>query len=154
MPTVLGVISDTHGVMRPAALEALRGADRILHAGDVGSEEVLAALRALAPLTAVRGNIDRGALAAALPAADTIVVEGVAIHLIHDVNHLGLDPVAAELRVVISGHSHRASIHRAQDVLYLNPGSAGPRRFGVALSVARLIIAAGVLDAEIVTLPV
>jgi putative phosphoesterase len=152
MPTVLGVISDTHGVIRPQALDALRGADRILHAGDVGSQEVLEALRALAPLTAVRGNVDRGALAAALPATETVVVEEAAIHLIHDVSDLDLDPAAAALRAVVSGHSHRASNHWAGDVLYLNPGSAGPRRFGGRLSVARLTITGGALHAEIIAL--
>ncbi|MFB3816444.1 MAG: metallophosphoesterase family protein [Candidatus Methylomirabilales bacterium] len=154
MPTVLGVISDTHGVMRPEALEALRGVARVLHAGDVGSEAVLATLRALAPLTAVRGNADRGPLAAALPATASLVVAGVGIHLLHDVNDLDLDPAAAAVRVVVSGHTHRASIRWGEDVLYLNPGSAGPRRFGGGLSVARLTITAGRLDPEIIPLPV
>jgi putative phosphoesterase len=153
MPTVLGLISDTHGVVRRAALEALRGVDRILHAGDVGSQEVLAALRALAPLTAVRGNVDRGALAAVLPGTETIVVEEVAIHLLHDLSQLQLEPAAAGVRAVVSGHSHRASIRWAEDVLYLNPGSAGPRRFGGGLSVARLTVTGGRLDPEIIPLP-
>ena len=149
---IVGVIADTHGLVRPEALAALAGVDRILHAGDVGSRAVLDALAALAPVTAVRGNNDHGAWAEAL--ADTADVElgGARVHLLHDLKQLALDPGAAGFRVVIAGHSHRAALTARGGVLYLNPGSAGPRRFNLPLSVARLRVDAGEVRAEIVPL--
>jgi len=151
MRTLVGVISDTHGLMRPAALAALRGADRIIHAGDVGSEEVLAALRALAPVTAVRGNVDRGPLGR-LRRREVVEAGGASLYVIHDVGDLDLDPEAAGVRAVISGHSHQPCIRRAGAVLYLNPGSAGPRRFSLPISVARLTLVGEELEAEIALL--
>ncbi len=150
--TRVGVISDTHGLVRPEALAALRGSELILHAGDVGGPSVLAALRALAPVVAVRGNCDRGDWSRTLPAAETVEVAGALIHLLHDRLDLGLDPRAAGLVAVVSGHTHRPAATRRDGVLHLNPGSAGPRRFGLPVSVARLVVDAGRAEAELVEL--
>jgi putative phosphoesterase len=153
MPRI-GVISDTHGLVRPEALRALRGADLIVHAGDVGAPEVLEALRAVAPVVAVRGNNDRGRWARAL--AETEVVErgGRALYVLHDLHELDVDPRAAGYHAVIAGHSHQPRVEHRDGVLYLNPGSAGPRRFRLPICVARLQITARRLRAEIVTLDV
>jgi putative phosphoesterase len=148
----VGVISDTHGLIRPEALAALRGCEMILHAGDVGTPEVLEALRSLAPLVAVRGNNDHGPWASTLPEWETVEVGGCLLYLLHDVAHLDLDPRAAGLRAVISGHSHRPAIESRDGVLFLNPGSAGPRRFTLPIALARLEIARGRLEARIVDL--
>jgi putative phosphoesterase len=150
----VGVISDTHGLLRPQAVHALRGADLLVHAGDIGAPEVLDGLRHQAPVVAVRGNNDRGAWAQRLPATDTFEAGGAMIHLLHDLSELDLDPEGAGLDAVICGHSHRPSIERRQGVLYLNPGSAGPRRFRLPVSVAWLEVQAGRLDARIVELDV
>jgi len=150
----IGVISDTHGLLRPEALRALAGADLIVHAGDIGSPQVLDALRAVAPVVAVRGNNDRGPWAAAL--ADTEVVEaaGRSLYVLHDVKELDLDPRTAGFDAVIAGHSHQPRIDRRDGVLYLNPGSAGPRRFRLPIAVAWLAVEPAGLDAEIVELDV
>jgi len=139
MPRI-GVISDTHGLVRPEALRALAGADLIVHAGDVGAPEVLDALRAVAPVVAVRGNNDRGRWARAL--AETEVVErgGRSLYVLHDLHELDLDPRAAGFDAVIAGHSHQPRVERRDGVLYLNPGSAGPRRFRLPISVGFLSI--------------
>jgi hypothetical protein len=150
--TVFGVISDTHGLLRPEALAALRGADRIIHAGDVGGPEVLAALAALAPVTAVRGNNDRGPWADALPASEVVEAGGVSLYVIHDVAEIDLDPRAAGVRVVVSGHSHRPGQTERDGVLWFNPGSAGPRRFRLPIALGRLTVEAGVARGEILTL--
>ena len=150
-----GVISDTHGLLRPQAVAALRGVDGILHAGDVGKEAVLAPLAALAPLVVIRGNVDRGEWAQRLPPTETLEAGGVLIHLVHDLHDLDLDPRAASVRVVISGHSHQPSVREQDGVLYLNPGSAGPRRFKLPVTVARLeILVGGQVAARIVELAV
>jgi putative phosphoesterase len=153
MPRI-GVISDTHGLVRPEALRALRGADLIVHAGDVGAPEVLEALRAIAPVVAVRGNNDRGRWARGL--AETEVVErgGRALYVLHDVHELDVDPRTAGYDAVIAGHSHQPRVERRDGVLYLNPGSAGPRRFRLPICVARLDVDARRLRAKIVTLDV
>ena len=135
---IIGVISDTHGLLRSEALAALHGVHHILHAGDVGDPAILAALRALAPLTAIRGNIDGFGPCAALPATDAVELAGRLFYLVHDLHDLDLNPSAAGMAAVISGHSHKASISWKQGVLYLNPGSAGPRRFSLPVSVALL----------------
>jgi putative phosphoesterase len=150
----IGVISDTHGLVRPEALAALRCADLIVHAGDVGSPEVLARLREIAPVVAVRGNNDRGAWARRLPERVTLEVNGRRLHVLHDAKTLDLDPVAAGLDVVIAGHSHRPRIERRHGVLFLNPGSAGPRRFRLPVALARLRVDGSHFDAEIVELSV
>jgi putative phosphoesterase len=145
----VGVISDTHGSLRPEALAALRGADHLVHAGDIGTPEVLRSLRALAPLTAVRGNNDQGAWARTIPDTDSVRVGGVRLYVLHDLKALDLEPAAAGFRVVISGHSHRPRIEERDGVLYVNPGSAGPRRFRLPVSVAMLEIDGGGVRARI-----
>jgi len=136
----IGVISDTHGLLRPEAVAALRGSDRILHAGDVGDPGILDRLRELAPVTAVRGNIDRETWAAALPETELVEVEGVSLYMLHDLARLDLKPEAAGIRVVIYGHTHQPEIEERNGVLYFNPGSVGPRRFRLPVSLGRLVI--------------
>jgi putative phosphoesterase len=149
---LVGIISDTHGLLRPQALDALRGADLIIHAGDVGRPEVLGPLRALAPTHAVRGNVDTGRWAQSLPLAEMIDVGGLTFYVLHDIAELDLDPPTASFAAVIFGHSHKPSIETRAGVLYLNPGSAGPRRFTLPVSVARVKVSRGVLQPELVTL--
>lgn len=144
----IGVISDTHGLLRPEAFEALRGADHILHAGDVGDPAILDRLASVAPLTAVRGNIDRTGGCSLLPDTELVELAAVSIYMLHDLNQLDLDPVAAGIGVVISGHSHKPSIEWRKGVLYFNPGSAGPRRFSLPVSIGMLSIDNGVLTPE------
>jgi putative phosphoesterase len=149
---LIGVISDTHGLLRPEALAALQGAQHIIHAGDIGAPEVLAALAEIAPVTAVRGNNDKGAWAARIPATAVFVAEAVSIYILHDVAELDLDPAAAGFGVVIAGHSHRPSQDQRNGVLYFNPGSAGPRRFRLPICVGRLDVENGAARGELVTL--
>jgi putative phosphoesterase len=144
----IGVISDTHGLLRPEAVAALGGSEMILHAGDVGDLAILETLRAIAPVVAVRGNVDTGRSAEALPETARVESEAGAIYMLHDVNQLDLDPAEEGLRAVVSGHSHKPSIRRQNGVLYLNPGSAGPRRFKLPVTVARLYLVSGRLEAE------
>lgn len=148
---VVGVISDTHGLLRSEAVMALAGSDLIVHAGDIGGGHVLDDLRRIAPVHPVRGNCD-GAWARALPEEETIVVGGLRLHVRHDLARLTLDPVVAGVAVVISGHSHRPEVVRRDGVLYVNPGGAGPRRFALPATVARLKIVDGVAAALIVEL--
>ncbi|MDJ0864673.1 MAG: metallophosphoesterase family protein [Myxococcota bacterium] len=150
----IGVISDTHGLVRPEALDALRGCSHILHAGDVGRREVLEALRALAPVTAVRGNVDRGAWADALPTTEVAEIGPLALYLLHDLAELDLDPAAAGFAAVVSGHSHRPRAEVREGVLFLNPGSAGPRRFTLPIAVARIEVAGRRLVPELIELRV
>lgn len=152
MKNFLGVIADTHGLLRPEAVAALQGAELIIHAGDVGKPEILATLRDIAPLYVVRGNIDKGAWAAALPLTEVITYEEQLIYVLHDRNALDLTPAAAGFRAVISGHSHQPLIEWRHGVLYFNPGSAGPRRFTLPITLGRLTVVAGQLQAELVTL--
>jgi len=148
---VIGVISDTHGLLRPEALEALRGASHILHAGDVGDITILEALREIAPVTAIRGNIDTSGPTAQLPATEAIELDGRLIYMLHSLADLDLRPEAASIAVVIYGHSHKPAVEERKGVLYLNPGSAGPRRFKLPISVAHLYLD-GTPRAEIVEL--
>ena len=134
----IGVISDTHGLLRPEAVAALAGVDHILHAGDVGDPDILDALGRIAPLTAIRGNIDLAGRCAILPATELVQLAGASIYMLHSLDDLDLDPVAAAIGIVVSGHSHRPSIERRNGVLYLNPGSAGPRRFSLPVSIGFL----------------
>ncbi len=145
-PTLIGIISDTHGLLRPAAVTALSGCELILHAGDVGGPEILAGLRRVAPVVAVRGNIDDGPWADTLCEGETVVVAGLRLH----VRHLRVELDAEEADVMISGHSHLPVVERVRGVLYVNPGSAGPRRFRLPVSVAVLDIADGKARARIV----
>lgn len=153
MPRI-GVISDTHGLVRPEALRALAGAHLIVHAGDVGGPEVLDALRAVAPVVAVRGNNDRGPWAESLAETEVVETDGRSLYLLHDLKELDLDPRAAGFDAVIAGHSHQPRIERRDGVLYLNPGSAGPRRFRLPVAVAWIAVDAARIDAEIVQLDV
>lgn len=145
----VGVISDTHGLLRPEAIAALTGVDHILHAGDVGDAVILDALARIAPLTAIRGNIDLTGVCSALPATEFINLSDFSIYMLHSINDLDLDPVAASVHVVVSGHSHRPLIERRKGVLYFNPGSAGPRRFSLPISIGILSLGAAEPVAEI-----
>ena len=153
MPRV-GLISDTHGLLRPEAVAFLRGSDFIVHAGDIGDAKVLGELRALAPVTAVRGNNDRGAWADAIAESEVLQVGEVFIHVLHDLAQLDLDPAAAGLQVVVSGHSHHPLIEERDGVLYVNPGSAGPRRFKLPIAVAELQVEGRSVKAKLVELEV
>jgi putative phosphoesterase len=148
----VGLISDTHGLLRPAAVEFLRGCDYIVHGGDVGGSEILDALAALAPLTVVRGNNDRGPWAQQMNQTEFLQVGPICIYVIHDLNELDIDPGAASVNVVISGHSHQPLIEHRGDVLYVNPGSAGPRRFKLPIAIAELIVAGDSASARVVEL--
>jgi putative phosphoesterase len=145
---IIGVISDTHGLLRPEALTALSGSEMIVHAGDVGDPRILDALRGVAPVVAVRGNIDQGEWAGNLAETERVECGAASLYVLHDVNRLDLDPAAAGVRCVISGHSHRPSIRSDNGVLYLNPGSAGPRRFNLPITVARLYVTGETIEAE------
>jgi len=149
---IVGVISDTHGLLRPEAVAALRGVDHIVHAGDIGAPEVLAALAELAPVTAVRGNNDKGPWARAIAETQVVDAGGVLIYVIHDVAELDVDPAAGGFGVVIAGHSHVPRNEVRDGVLWFNPGSAGPRRFKLPIALGRLTIEAGRARGEIVTL--
>lgn len=150
----IGVISDTHGLLRPEALDALQGSDLILHAGDVGPREILDQLREIAPVVAVRGNVDTAIWATALPLADVVEAGGLQLYMRHDRAALDLDPKAAGFAAVIFGHSHRPGAELRDGVLFLNPGSAGPRRFTLPVTVARLTVEGGQLTHEILDLRV
>jgi len=149
---IIGVISDTHGLLRPEAVAVLAGVEHILHAGDVGDPAILDALRKIAPVTAIRGNVDVSGDCAWLPETELVELGGVGIYMLHDLNALDLNPIAAGVAVVISGHSHKAKIERKKGVLYFNPGSAGPKRFSLPISVGLLEIVDGRVEARVVEL--
>ncbi len=146
----IGVISDTHGLLRPEAVDALCRSDLIVHAGDIGDPDILKRLERIAPLKAIRGNIDKWATD--MPDTEFFEVDGRYVHVLHDIKTLDLDPPAAGLDVVICGHSHRPDSYTEDGVLYLNPGSAGPRRFSLPITLAELVLDADEIRAEIVTL--
>lgn len=148
----LGLISDTHGLVRPEALAALEGSSLIIHAGDIGSPGVLDALGRIAPVYAVRGNVDRGDWARQLPTSEVVEIGQRCLYVLHDLGTLDLDPEAAEFSVVVHGHSHRPQARRRGAVLYINPGSAGPRRFSLPVAVARLRITDDSVDYELLEL--
>ncbi|MDR6534257.1 metallophosphoesterase family protein [Variovorax soli] len=148
----IGLISDTHGLLRPEALAFLQGCEHIVHGGDIGDSRILAQLAALAPLTAVRGNNDRGAWAEAVPATAQVEFDGLRLYVIHDLADLRIDPAAAGVRVVVSGHSHRPKAEERGGVWYVNPGSAGPPRFRLPISAAELRVADGAVMPCIVEL--
>ncbi|MCQ4324136.1 YfcE family phosphodiesterase [Stutzerimonas stutzeri] len=148
----IGLISDTHGLLRPEALAALQGSQQIIHAGDIGKPAVLDGLRAIAPLQAIRGNIDSGDWALALPERLDLRIGGLTLHVLHDLKQLDIDPLAAGIDVVIAGHSHRPKVERRDGVLYVNPGSAGPRRFSLPIGLALLELEEGQAQVELVTL--
>jgi len=150
--TVVGVISDTHGLLRPEALDALRGSHLILHAGDVGTSSVLDALTAIAPVVAVRGNVDQDRWAETLPVTTTVEVGETTLYLLHDVGQLDLKPEAVGFSVVVFGHSHKPLSEMRGGVLFFNPGSAGPRRFKLPISVGRLRVRGTEIVPELLTL--
>ena len=136
----IGLISDTHGLLRPEAVRALSGVQHIIHAGDIGGPEILEKLRTIAPVDAVRGNNDKGAWAEQIPLYLALDLEGISIHVLHDVNEMDVDPLAAGFDVVVSGHSHKPKVTERGGVQFVNPGSAGPRRFSLPVTVAHLDI--------------
>jgi putative phosphoesterase len=146
---IVGVISDTHGLLRPEAVEWLRGSEHIIHAGDIGAPEIIPALEKIAPVTAIRGNVDTQAWARRFAETEVVELEGLHIYVIHDANALDLNPKAAGFAAVISGHSHNPAQQVKDGVLYFNPGSAGPRRFKLPISLGRLMIVDGKVSAEI-----
>jgi putative phosphoesterase len=148
----IGVISDTHGLLRPEAIDALRGTQYILHAGDVGDPTILQRLRQIAPVTAIRGNVDEGQACDFLPPVELVELEGKTFYLLHSLQHLDLDPAAADIAAVLSGHSHRPSIEWRNGVLFMNPGSAGPRRFSLPVTVGVIEIERGEMRAQILDL--
>jgi len=150
----IGVISDTHGLLRPEALTALEGSDFIIHAGDIGAPEILGRLRDIAPVTAVRGNVDRETWAQQIPETNVLEAGGVVLYVLHDLQQLDLKPEAARFDAVISGHSHIPVRQTKNGVLYFNPGSPGPRRFHLPVSVGRIVVNHGRLKAEIIELDV
>ena len=141
---LIGVISDTHGLLRPEAVAALRGVEHILHAGDVGDIAILDALREIAPVTAIRGNVDVSGACAELPATDVVELGGQLFYLVHSVHDLDINPKAAGVAMVVSGHSHKAKVEVKDGVVYFNPGSAGPRRFSLPITVGFVTVEDGV----------
>jgi uncharacterized protein len=150
---LIGVISDTHGLLRPEAVEALRGVEHILHAGDVGDIAILDELREIAPVTAIRGNVDVAGPCAELPATDVVELGGQLFYLVHSVHGLDINPKAAGVAMVVSGHSHKASVEVKDGVVYFNPGSAGPRRFSLPVTVGFVTVEDGV-EASVMELSV
>jgi len=150
--TLIGVISDTHGLLRPEALTPLMGVERIVHAGDIGSPNVLERLESIAPVVAVRGNNDKGEWAERLPESLLLEIRGHSIHVLHDLAQIDLSPAAAGVSVVISGHSHKPEVEEREGVLFVNPGSAGPRRFRLPIALAKLYVADDSVRAEIIEL--
>jgi uncharacterized protein len=151
---IVGVISDTHGLLRPEALDFLRGSKHIIHAGDIGSTEIIPALEKIAPVTAIRGNVDTEEWARRFAETEVVELEGFHIYIIHDLNALDLNPRAAGFAAVISGHSHKPAQTTKDNVLYFNPGSAGPRRFHLPVSIGRLEIGPGGIQGSLHTLQV
>lgn len=147
---IIGVISDTHGLLRPEAIEALRGSDHIIHAGDIGKPEILDQLKTIAPVTAVRGNVDGASWAKRIPLTDVVEVSGVSIYVLHILDQLDLKPEAAGFSAVIYGHSHLPNQEMKNGVLYFNPGSAGPKRFKLPITIGKLFLENSKLRGEIV----
>jgi putative phosphoesterase len=152
IPIVIGVISDTHGLLRPEALAVLRGSEHIIHAGDVGAPEILEQLAAIAAVTAIRGNIDKAPWARKLPETEVVEVGVISIYVLHDLAQMDLKPEAAGFTVVISGHSHVPGQEMSAGVLYFNPGSAGPRRFKLPVTVGKLIVDGRTVRGEIISI--
>ncbi|GGG74618.1 metallophosphoesterase family protein [Edaphobacter dinghuensis] len=149
---LIGVISDTHGLLRPEVLTALAGVEHILHAGDVGDARILDTLREIAPVTAIRGNIDQWGECAELPPTDVVELDGHLFYLVHSLADLDINPAVAGVAVVISGHSHKPAIEQRNGVLYLNPGSAGPRRFNLPVTIALIRADEAGIETELVNL--
>jgi putative phosphoesterase len=150
----VGLIADTHGLLRPEAMEALRGSDYIVHGGDVGDPDILRALAAIAPVTAVRGNNDKGSWASSLPTTEVLPIGETLIYVVHDLADLDLDPGAAGFQAVVSGHSHRPRCESRNGVVFVNPGSSGPRRFHLPVAVARLVVSPTGIEPQVLELRV
>jgi putative phosphoesterase len=150
----IGIISDTHGLVRPEAIASLRGVDMILHAGDIGASQVLETLSEIAPVVAVRGNNDKGEWAEALPDWEVVEIGSVSIYMLHDLKEIDISPSGAGFQVVVSGHSHKPSLEDRRGVLYVNPGSAGPRRFTLPVSIAELRVVDDKVSAALIELSV
>ena len=151
---LVGIISDTHGLVRPEAVRALKGSELLIHAGDIGNPQVIEQLHEIAPTFVVRGNNDRGAWAAGLPVTQVVEVGELLFYVLHEISQLDVDPAVAGFAAVVSGHSHQPSIQFRDEVLYLNPGSAGPRRFSLPVAVARVHVSGRQMRPEIVELRV
>ena len=154
MGKLIGIISDTHGLVRPEAIEALKGVEMILHAGDIGNHEVLDMLNEIAPVVAVRGNNDKGEWAQSLPDWEVVEIGDVSIYMLHDVKEIDISPSGGGFQVVVSGHSHKPSVEEKRGVLYVNPGSAGPRRFTLPVSLAHLNVIGDEVQAKLIELSV
>jgi len=150
----IGVISDTHGLLRPEAIAALTPSDLIVHCGDIGSPEVVSGLRQIAPVVAIRGNVDKGAWAKGFPTTQVVELAGALLYVVHNLAELDLDPAAAGFHAVLAGHSHHPKVERRSGVLFVNPGSAGPRRFRLPVAVASIRLASGRMSAEVIPLSV
>ena len=150
----IGIISDTHGLVRPEAVASLRGVDMILHAGDIGASQVLETLSEIAPVVAVRGNNDKGEWAEVLPDWEVVEIGSVSIYMLHDLKEIDISPSGAGFQVVVSGHSHKPSLEDRRGVLYVNPGSAGPRRFTLPVSIAELRVVDDKVSAALIELSV
>ena len=146
---IIGVISDTHGLLRPEAEEHLASVDHIIHTGDIGSPEIVPRLRAIAPTTAIRGNVDTQEWAREFSTWEAVTLAGRSIYVLHDLGDLNLDPVTAGFDIVISGHSHRSRMETIEGVLHLNPGSAGPRRFRLPITLATLVLSGDIIRPEL-----
>ena len=151
---IIGVISDTHGLLRPEVTTTFKDSDLIIHAGDIGNPQVLDELKAISQVIAIRGNNDKGEWAKDLPDTEIVTVQGILVYIIHDVKELDLEPAAAGFKVVISGHSHHPRVEERKSVLFVNPGSAGPRRFNLPVSVARIRVRSFNVEAELIDLAV
>lgn len=149
-PTTIGILSDTHGLLRPEVEEALAGCQHILHAGDVGDGQVLTRLKRIAPVMAVRGNMDHGSWSHTLPIREMVEIEGIFFYILHDLHQLDLDPYTAGIHVVVSGHTHQPEVFNKNGVTYLNPGSAGHRRFNYPVSIASVRIENGAAISRII----
>jgi uncharacterized protein len=151
--SLVGIISDTHGLLRPEALAGLRGSNFIIHAGDVGAAAILDQLKTIAPVFAVRGNVDTETWTSALPLTEVVQLENISIYVLHNLQQLDLDPAASGFQIVVSGHTHQPESHWHDSVLYINPGSAGPRRFSLPISLARLDLSNTPWQVEFVQIP-
>jgi len=149
----IGVISDTHGILRPDAVQALEGSDIIIHAGDIGDTRVVDELSSIAPVYAVRGNVDMAPCFAKYPVTEYIKHDGVNIYVLHNIDDLDIDPPSADIAVVIFGHSHQPLLEKRHNILYFNPGSAGPKRFNLPVAVGRLSVTHKGIEGEIIALP-
>jgi uncharacterized protein len=148
----VGIISDTHGLLRPEALRELAGVDHILHAGDIGDDRILAALQEIAPVTAIRGNVDGSGVCSQLPATEAVELGGSLFYMVHSIQDLDIDPKAAGVHVIVYGHSHRPELKERDGIVYLNPGSAGPRRFDLPITLANALVTDGNVRVRIIDL--